>query len=772
MNTLSILYDSLKPNLIPIVEILGFFLVTSIVGYVVYSAIFKIRSWWVLLPASGLLGIFSFIFFLGILSYLFKGQGGILIILILYVLFGFGLYIKTRPKIPAIYLNVSNLFWFITSLFFLALFFLIAGVNIYGGDVIAYWGFATSFANGNYPVMSPWQPDLLAAHHQGAFLYQGAVYSLIRVNMKLIHSLFAFFVISCGFFFLWGWMKEILKTTVGGLLIALMFYFAFSAIFIILPSPVQKIIYPEVTHEITTFPRFIDAKNRLGGSSNLNEIFYLNHRATALTGLILILFIVSTKLLISQKWKFPLLALFSMTIISADEVVLPSIGLVVLFYFIREFFYLDKEGRTKLLKNAMGSALLFVLLFFIIGSALRDAMLIPSDVPRFHLVFTMDSILSRLEEMLSVVLTIPNSSFFIYMPDLFTVSFLALIISLKQKNLVNYLILIAALGGLISFLLVEHTFYPGNQGRFLHLLYLLVVWSLMFGLIDLYKSLKQLPKAILGGGILLICGVSIVSSIVFLLKQVKTDSYPNYVYNLPEYQPIFTWMQLNAPQDRIFFIDGYLKGVSYSHLSLVGTQDYGLFVPISPAFIKVHTPDYGVEAFDIILALNPRDMAALKIKYLYIQNDQFPQITSARLSDLKNPRFFTKIYSDQFGTLYQVNQEYLSLGENDDSLSIYGLTQSIGSNKNVYLESTPGIQMVIRQVIWLALKAENTVYTNWGSGIFNYIETPIVRFPPSSEMKYDYVIVGNDTDPLSVCNCHNLTQIWQMSGAKAYRVID
>lgn len=771
MDTLNILHDSIKPNLIPILEILGFFFITSIVGCIIYSVIFKLKAWFVLLPASGLLGIFGFIFFLGCLSYLFKGPGGILIILILYILFGLSLFIKFKPVLPKIKFSKNNFFWILVSLTFLVVFFLIAGVNIYGGDVIAYWGFATSFANGNYPVMSPWQPDLLAAHHQGAFLYQGAVHSLIWVNMKLIHSLFAFFVVSCGFFFLWGWMREELKNTLAGLILAMMFFFSFSALFLVLPLNTQNLFNPEAVREITGLPKFIDAKNRLGGSSNINEIFYLNHRAAAIGGLMLFLFLVLKPINPADKWKFPLLAILTITVMSTDEVVLPSMGCVGLYFFINQMINANGKNRRQVIFFAILSGILFIALFFLIGNALRDSFLIPAEVPRFYLVFTLDSIFFRLKELNNAVLTLPSYKILFYMPSLFLTGLMAVLFAFKMKNPVNTILLISAIGSLVAFLLVEHTFYPGNQGRFLHLLYLLVITSFLFGLINLFFTNRGMNKIFVGIIIFCLCSVSLLSSTLLVLNQIKSTNYPNYESKLPEYQPVFSWMQQHAPQKRIFFLDGYLKGVSYSHLSIVGIQDYGMFVPVSPAHIKVHTPDFGVEALDLILTLNPRDMSALKVEYLYLQNDQFVNLTSERRQNLNNSDFFRKIYHDNFGALYEVLPDYLNSGRNDDYVGISGLVNQIGNNKKIYLDYPPGIEMGVRQVLWLSLKKNNQIYTFWSSGIFNYIETPMTIYRPSEKVEYDYVIVDSKMDPLTVCNCLEYMPIWRMSGVAVYKVI-
>jgi len=83
MSTLTILYHNLLPSLSPIMEILGFFIITSIVGLTIINFFLDEKSWWVIIPSSAITGFFGFILFLGCLSYFFKGSGGILIILII-----------------------------------------------------------------------------------------------------------------------------------------------------------------------------------------------------------------------------------------------------------------------------------------------------------------------------------------------------------------------------------------------------------------------------------------------------------------------------------------------------------------------------------------------------------------------------------------------------------------------------------------------------------------------------------------------------------------
>jgi hypothetical protein len=88
------------------------------------------------------------------------------------------------------------------------------------------------------------------------------------------------------------------------------------------------------------------------------------------------------------------------------------------------------------------------------------------------------------------------------------------------------------------------------------------------------------------------------------------------------------------------------------------------------------------------------------------------------------------------------------------------------------LDDPYNINSALRAVLWLRLKDSNSVYTEWRSGIFNYIETKMVFYDPLKRTApYQYLIVGPKIDPLTKCNCSKVEMVWQMNAAKGYRVI-
>lgn len=773
MNTLIIFLKSFYQNIEFIAPIFGIFILTGIVGYILYKSVIKEENELILLPAGMITGVLSFILFLALFSYFFKGPTGILIILTLFCSTGYFFYSKFRIRITpnfGYFFKPSRLPVILIVLSFLGFFLFTAGNNVYGGDVIAYWGFATSFANGNYPVHSPWQPDLLAAHHQGTFLYEGAIQSITNANIKLIHSLYSFMIISSGFFLLWGWVRKQTGQTFLSLIPSMVLYISLGAFFIPLPIALRPYLNPEVDHEVRKLPIMTDFKNRLGGSSNLNELFYINHRATAFAGLLLIFIIACTSSKIDQKWKPLLLAALIIPTISADEVVLPAFGTGLSFWWISLLKHQTKSLRKKTLMFSGFALIAFIGLFFLTGSALRDAILIPASQPRFFLITDPAVMIGRFNELAGAILTYKQSGFILYLPDLRLITIATMILGFITKNRWSNLLLIASGGTLLAMLITEHTFYPGNHGRFLHLIYLLVGTAFSLNLLLLFKERSLLKKSISGAVILLLILPPIVTAQIYLLKNAKASEYPNFQGILPDYK-VLAWAKKNISEKRIFFLDGYLKGVSYSYLTLNGIQDFGLKVPVSPAFIKVHTPDFGFESIDVISSLDAESIKDLKIDFVFIAHDQLSTLPIEAVANLKNTNLFQIVYSDDLGKLYSVSDAYKNL-QIKPGRRVRDFKYIIPSGSNIYLDSPPQLEMNLRSPLLLALQNIGTVYTYHSSGVFNYIETKIVFSEPSPDVKYNYLILAQKTDPYPICHCSKVEKIWQIPGVIGYKIYD
>jgi hypothetical protein len=547
----------------------------------------------------------------------------------------------------------------------------------------------------------------------------------------------------------------------------MIFFISFGAIFVPLPESAKSIFSYVQVHEINKLPILTDVKDRLGGSSNLNEVFYINHRVAAFSGLLLLWILAGVNVKKTYFHQLLFLVLLLIPIVSTDEVVLPSLGLMFLYWLLNNL--LRQENKTKNGIVIISAGIVCIGLFFVVGSALRDSIFTPSAIPRFQLIFSADSLYLRANELKASILQFPYG-FILYFPSLIFYFFLAAFSTILVKRQFSVMLFLGAVGAGIAFFLVEHTFYPGNQGRFLHLIYLLLSLNIALNCLILLKNSNQFKKS-LAFICLIIFLPALASTSLYLIKQAKADSYPNFNKELPGL-PAVKWFKSNYPSERVIFIDGYLNNQTDSYLNIGAIQHYGLKVPLSPAFVKVHTPDIGIEAVDLLTTLNPEDFADLKVRYIYIKKDQLVYLPSQRLMDIRNPEFFTQIYNDTDGVFLKVKDEYIQNGIKITEGSIRYIDQYIPDNSKVFLDDPYKISSPLRAVIWLRLKTSNKVYTEWRSGIFNYIETKMEFYDPLIEKgPYDYVIVGLTTDPYAICNCSKLQLVWKMNIVKAYKVI-
>jgi len=769
METLSIFLKIVFDNLKYILPIFIVLLAITFVGVNIILTIIDEKRWDIILPAGVAVGIFGFIFLLGNLSYFLKGRSGIAIIFAAFVFLGILLFRKNKAKVPKFELN----YYYKRTLF---VFFLLGGFLLflvgatqYGGDTYAYWGFAASFANGNYPLRSLWQPDILANHHQGTYMFEGAIQALTGVDMLLVHTLYAWTVIMAGIFLIWGFVKKISKKEFVSFLPPLVAYFSFGAIFLPIPRFFRIYIVPEVEHIIDRLPLLIDAKDRLGGTSTLPLFVYVNHRAAAFLGFLLILFLIYSKLKIKSFFKPTLVAALSIAVISSDEIFLPAILFCVFGWFVKEIIT-KKEERKKTILSFILAGVAGTILFFSVGNALRDSLLTPpKEDSRFQFVVDAESFLKRQNGLKSAILwPKEQGTYFWILPGATLIAFVALVVGAFSGNFWIILLLFSVVGTFVAYFVVDHTYYPSNNDRFLHLIYQLLGLIIASSLVLLLNNKKKLVKYLAAGGIIILLIPGVLFSSIFLFRYSKQPYYPNLKGTLPDYD-ILKWAQKNIPDKRMFFIDGYLRGQPYSYLTLNGIQNYGLFVPISPVNTKVHTPDYGFEAIDLINTLNPTPLRQLKVEYLFIVKDQTGYYSKQRQSDLTNPNYFTPDYEDKLGTLYKVNDRYFGEAQ-DEGSTISNLPDLVPDGGNIYIDYPPRLEHYIRAVMTLVLKDEGKLYTEWRSGTFNLIETKIELAAPSLEVKYDYLVLGPDTDPSEICRCGNFTKIWEIDQAKAYKI--
>ncbi len=772
MDTVSILLKIVLNNFNYIFPVVFLYLLICFVGFSYFISFVKNKSWMLSLSGGMILGQLILIIFLGILSHFLKGKNGILIIFLAYLLSGIYLFAKNIRLIPKIEnkMKLNNVVVTIISLTILGFLLFLVGTNEYGGDVIAYWGFATSFARGNYPIHSPWQPDLLSVHHKGTFMVEGVIDVLTKSNISLIHTFQSYFVIAAGIFFLWGLVRHFLKKDILSIIPALFTYISFGAFFIPLPNLLRQYITPEVERVTSRLPLFVDAKIRLGGASVLPDLIYINHRAAAQAGTFLIIGLIVLGLRIKERYKALIVSVLSIAVISSDESFLPVLGTIAVGWLILLLKRAQNNDRKVILRYFVFAGLIFTFLFFIVDSALRDSLFVSiSETSRFRIVYLKNDIITRMNEMRSVVLKVnEGDGYFWYLADARVLIIVGIVLSVIEGSVLSYMLLFAILGSVAATLFLDHTLYPQNYARFLHQIYLFSGLLISYNLLSILYRKRTYLKYFASASILFFIIPSIIFSLRYLYFQAKKPDYPNLYGGRPT-TSVLSWMDKNIRDERVFFVEGYLRGLLHSPYNLQAIQNFGFMVPVSPAYIKVHTPDFGVEAFDIIMTLNPTPIKKLKLDLIYIGSDQVKYYPEERINQLSNKNYFDVLYEDEEGKLYKIKDKYRE-EISDVPRGLSDIASVLPRESSVYVDYPPNIVAALRAAVLLLLKDYPHVYTHWMGGAFNYIETEIKTTTPEDGDKYDYLVLAELTDPYSVCDCRIVNKIWSSTGLVLYEV--
>src|SRR3990172_8831233 len=195
---------SLILNLSPqILFILFFFTVITLVGIFTLRTVIKEDRPFTLLAAGMVCGTAVYIFILYTTSKIFPGSFGIKISTVAFVLMG--IYLLFRYRLKWQKLKFPNISLLILSIFITLIFadFSISKMTtmLPAADSDLQWPYAGSFIKGNTPLMIPWQPDINARYHLGAYYFEGALVYLSGLPFMTIHTLINIFFLLSGSLF-------------------------------------------------------------------------------------------------------------------------------------------------------------------------------------------------------------------------------------------------------------------------------------------------------------------------------------------------------------------------------------------------------------------------------------------------------------------------------------------------------------------------------------------------------------------------------------------
>ena len=147
-------------------------------GIIILRKVSMITRYELLIPTGSILGLTIFTFFLNGMTFFIRGSIGIITAYLLVISSGFIFFRLVRPEVKRInFPQGKQLVWWILSILIWGGFiFWKSAYALIGSDTNLYYAIAHSFIKGNFPFLTPWQPDLPLAYHVGASELLGAFY--------------------------------------------------------------------------------------------------------------------------------------------------------------------------------------------------------------------------------------------------------------------------------------------------------------------------------------------------------------------------------------------------------------------------------------------------------------------------------------------------------------------------------------------------------------------------------------------------------------------
>ncbi len=733
-----------------------------------------------------ILGPLGFLLILGTLSYIFKGFWAIQIMFWIYFLLCIHLSRKYSLKIPRIenIFKKDRLLITVIAAVYISLFLFIASNYQILGDADVWFGIATSFARGNYPVVLPWQPDYLTIYHTGTFIVEGALKSLSGMNILVVHAFFAAFLVSAIFLFVTALARNTTKSLisfipavvglvlVGGPLILVSGYFNFiKTTFGNLSSG-----FREKVTIISSYPQFSDVKSSYGGGATATMDLLMKSFYTFALGV----FIVFIYFLFVNDWKQNYLkkhmisAVLIGLITSLDESFFVFSVILFGISFIADNF---RKNRKLVIKQVLLSGTLLLATLVLIQNSVRDSFLTPDiGIPRVKLTLPGQRVSSVYEDY--EVFYIPkfqlpkysksegakldnreyfyryiseniverdNSSYLLSklsagngvirdylntrwsLPNIFIVLLIVFTVALILRSKMAFSLSLAALIAMPLFVSIAPTFAGFTAYRFLDRSYHFLIFAIGFLILDIYSLFKKNKYFRLSGLIVFtfFFGPNLITSHASLLdKSIYGQGMQNFKKREYECHQILSQVSKKvAYNKRILFIDEKYPLVSAAPNCIAQAyMNFGLFTSISPPKPKVLNPDGGGEWYDVALSLSPSSLKKLGVDYLYITNDAPERFSDVRKKQLKDASYFNPIYIDRWGILYQVMRGFKDLPE--DTVTLEQIAEMIQDNTFVYFDSFPVHE--IRRGLTLSLakrvKLIGPEHHAAGGDFFMYIE--------------------------------------------------
>ena len=755
-------------------------LLLTFCGLIISLLIINPKNKPLLLGSSMILGPLAFLLVLSIGSYVFKGHIGIAILFWVFVLLATGTFALSKyvalKKLKN--LEKTNKLTWILIFVYSSLIFLQTSKFSVGADADMYWGIATSFTEGNYPTVLPWQINFLTVYHQGTFMIEGALRALSYTHISTIHYFFTAYLLISIVLLLTGIALEYKNSFLS--IIPSVFGLVMFGGPVLLVSGFNS--FASSLGDLSQFPVYGFFKSSNGGGAvGIGEMIYSNFYTQGLAVFLLFTFLYVKNFKSNFKLRtFLILVCMSVLNISIDETFFfIEIALLSILFLVKNY----QAKKLQILRRFLVSSIVFLFLFFIIQNPIRDSMLEPSlEESRFKLLFeTKNSPLSKYtfqkdknvlwngvdtgttaSETLNTRINYASSRTFEIKNTIWkTVDFrllfiLILILSVYFKHKFSLALTISSGISYLAGLVLVNTFWPPNSLRLINQAHNIAWIALAFIVVQGLLNKKATHKFIIITIIALVLPQFLVSNSIFIQNSMKPSEAKNYtatkvdlliediVYNLPTHS-------------NIVFVGRYPSESPSTYYNLAALSRYGAYIPIAPQNVKILNTDYSMEWFDAVTYLSPYAFKSHNIKYAYIRNSALNRVSEKRKKILKDDKYFKEIKVWNDGTLYEVTPLYSSI--NTDEINLKYIVDYIGKSKRIYLDKF--YLNEIRKIFLLKLGYTNNLFGpshSHGGDFFMYIETTIPFNPVCKDNEcsdqitkqiknLDYALMDPDNDP-------------------------
>lgn len=781
-----------------------FILPVSYVGIVLVKRVVSVRRAEVVIPLGILCGIITYIFILNIFSFFLRGVLGILIITFLFFIISSFILRNTKTVVLDYPEGKAKKLW-IMALILWGIFLYFPIAHMYAGaEQFMYDSIAKTFSRGNFPILSPWQPDLYVSYHYGYSILEGAINILTGAYYDQIQRIVGIVVILSTIQLLVFGLKRHNDTKVFIFyqIIVLLGLVSFGSIMII--WPVWPIKLPEIKSAgeffayIISLPNMTQTMDSYGMPSRLAMIVYQIHHALGLANFFLLI-ILATFGKIKRK-LFWLLFFVNLTILAViNESLFPAAFLSTFFVFI-----LRDQKKGKLLSKRNLSLVLFYFtagLFSLFeGGMITDNLFRNKNIESGIKFVTFKDIPERLHYFLGRVFQIlPMKDEWVpfrwshldfILMFLMSIALLIFIKSrIKKHVLIIVALIIAALVTTVTFYTITVKFLPADANRFLSFTYIFLGITLGIETSMILEQFYLKKKRYLILIIILVLWILIPSSITFIFGFWNITDKNDY-FLLPEdhsIPPVNVWLSNN-----INYSERTLDLVSFTYYKSekAGYHDRiiksippisGVFSPYwdgkYQAFMYTPGPDY----LSMIYFLNPSSVVRLKLKYLIIDRQFFKSLPIIRQRQLQDPKYFSRVFVDDktipeyWVAVYEIKDAYYSLPDIEDD--VFALEKLIPEGAKVYLENnrnSPTFDYLqIKNAELLVLNNKDlAIVPDYQTG-YGFLGVVLKNRIPIDGERYDYLVLKDGTDPKELCNC-DAEIIWEGYDKKsiAWKVIE